>query len=134
MTELNLDGYNPDHDESGVLADLGSAVESGQRVPVLSDGRPVAYIVPAEQGIFLDEFEKGRKVAIGLGVQPAAPGPDWRDSWTEVPVDEPKLNIAALSVLLGRMIELSGVSPRVLGVPDGDGSVPERIDRMLRDG
>lgn len=132
---LSIYPPNVSSQEHSSLRDAIDAARQGDRTRLEDgSGRLVGYIVPAEQGEFLDQFEKGQAVAVDLNMNPTAPGPDWREGWQEAPVAEPKLNMAALSVLLARLTELSGITPRVLGVPDGTDSLPERIDRMLRDG
>lgn len=137
VDEVRIEWLNETTSVNGLArlrAALDEAAGKSQRTAITRNDVPVAYIVPAEQGEFLEQFENGQAVAVDLNMKPAAPGPDWREGWQEVAVAEPKINLAQLSVLLSRMVELSGITPRVLGVPDGPGSLPERIDRMLRDG
>lgn len=64
----------------------------------------------------------GRKIDVsGLG----GTGPRMQITTSADPVKR-------MAELLANLIELVHIHPRVLGIPDGDGSLPVRIERYLR--
>ena len=143
--ELNLDAYNPDHDESGALADLANAVDlasdQDKRTWVMSNGKRVAAIVPVDQGEHLERWEAGGYVAVRLEPSSGAAGPDWvwqQDQEAAPPHDlksvwetNRRLQPARSPVTSVNVVRLANALAELAG--DRLGMDAEQIERWLRE-